>query len=208
MFFSFDGIDGVGKSTQVRLFVEALRGAGLEVVECRDPGSTALGERIRDLLLNQRRRRRRSSRRSEMLLYMAARAQLVEEVIRPALGGRQDCGLAIVTCWRTWCTRVTRAGWMRRRSGTSAGWRRMEFCRIAFSCSIWTRRRPIGGLIGRWIGWKAKAPEYPGEAAAGIPERGGAVGRPDSCHRCGSTGRAGAGRYLADCRESAQSCQE
>jgi dTMP kinase len=74
MFFSFDGIDGVGKSTQMDLFQDALRAAGHDVVTCRDPGSTWLGERIRAI-----------GRRSEMLLYMAARAQLVDEVIRPAL---------------------------------------------------------------------------------------------------------------------------
>src|SRR5262245_46414963 len=84
MFFSFDGIDGAGKSTQVRLFVEALRARGHEVVECRDPGSTPLGERVRELLLKSG-ADTPIDPRSEMLLYMAARAQLVDEVIRPAL---------------------------------------------------------------------------------------------------------------------------
>jgi dTMP kinase len=84
MFFSFDGIDGVGKSTQVGLFVAALQSAGHDVVACRDPGSTPLGERIRDLLLRHD-DQLAISRQSEMLLYMAARAQLVDEVIRPAL---------------------------------------------------------------------------------------------------------------------------
>ncbi|MEE3220245.1 MAG: thymidylate kinase, partial [Planctomycetota bacterium] len=51
MFFSFDGIDGVGKSTQVELFAEFLRGQGHDVVTCRDPGSTALGEAIREVVL-------------------------------------------------------------------------------------------------------------------------------------------------------------
>src|SRR6185369_5208735 len=51
MFFSFDGLDGVGKSTQMDLFVEWLRAAGHDVVECRDPGSTPLGEAIRAMLL-------------------------------------------------------------------------------------------------------------------------------------------------------------
>lgn len=83
MFFSFDGVDGVGKSTQIRLLAESLRQQGREVLTCRDPGSTALGERLRDILLNHH--GTPIHRRSEMLLYMAARAQLVEEVIRPAL---------------------------------------------------------------------------------------------------------------------------
>jgi dTMP kinase len=91
LFFSFDGIDGVGKSTQVRLFEETLRGQGFEVVLCRDPGSTPLGERIRDLLLSID-SATPINRRSEMLLYMAARAQLVDEVIRPAL----DAGRVVV----------------------------------------------------------------------------------------------------------------
>lgn len=83
MFFSFDGIDGVGKTTQLALFCDWLRGRGHEVVACRDPGSTKLGERLRDIVLS--RRSMSISRLSEMLIYMAARAQLVEEVIRPAL---------------------------------------------------------------------------------------------------------------------------
>jgi dTMP kinase len=83
MFFSFDGIDGAGKSTQVRLLEETLRAQGLEVVLCRDPGSTPLGERIREVLLAKD--GAPIGRRGEMLLYMASRAQLVEDVIRPTL---------------------------------------------------------------------------------------------------------------------------
>jgi len=83
MFYSFDGIDGGGKSTQLKLFCDWLAERGEQVVTCRDPGSTPLGEAVRDLLLN--RRDLEIHRRSEMLLYMAARAQLVEQVIRPAL---------------------------------------------------------------------------------------------------------------------------
>ncbi len=91
MFLSFDGIDGTGKSTQVGLLADALRGRGREVVVCRDPGSTPLGERIREVLLASD-AGTPIGRRSEMLLYMAARAQLVEEVIRPAL----DAGRTVV----------------------------------------------------------------------------------------------------------------
>ena len=83
MFFSFDGVDGAGKSTQIRLLAEALRQRGREVVTCRDPGGTALGERLREILLNHH--ATPIHRRSEMLLFMASRAQLVEEVIRPAI---------------------------------------------------------------------------------------------------------------------------
>ncbi|MCE9551961.1 MAG: thymidylate kinase [Planctomycetes bacterium] len=83
MFFSFDGIDGVGKSTQIGLFADWLRQAGHDVVTCRDPGGTELGEAVRQILLNDF--ATPIGRRSEMLLYMASRAQLVDQVIRPAL---------------------------------------------------------------------------------------------------------------------------
>lgn len=83
MFFSFDGIDGAGKSTQMKLFCEWLGERGERVVACRDPGSTPLGEAVRSLLLD--RPDLTISRRAEALLYMAARAQLVEQTIRPAI---------------------------------------------------------------------------------------------------------------------------
>jgi dTMP kinase len=83
LFFSIDGGDGVGKSTQSKLFCQWLRGQGREVVACRDPGSTNLGNAVREILLH--RHDLTIHRRSEMLLYMAARAQMVEEIIRPAL---------------------------------------------------------------------------------------------------------------------------
>ena len=83
MFLSLDGIDGTGKSTQIALLADWLRGAGHDVVPCRDPGSTPLGEAVRQILLDVR--ATPFARTTEMLLYMAARAQLVAEVIRPAL---------------------------------------------------------------------------------------------------------------------------
>jgi dTMP kinase len=83
MFFSFDGIDGSGKSTQLQLFCDWLREQGKTVVVCRDPGSTPLGEAIRDILLQ--RHDLKIDRMAEMLLYMAARAQLVKQIIQPAL---------------------------------------------------------------------------------------------------------------------------
>jgi dTMP kinase len=82
MFFSFDGLDGVGKTTQMNLFMDWLRAAGQDVVSCYDPGSTPLGEAIREILLGHR---LPIARTSEMLLFMAARAQLVEDFVRPAL---------------------------------------------------------------------------------------------------------------------------
>lgn len=83
MFLSIDGPDGTGKSTQVGQLAEWLRQRGHEVLACRDPGSTPLGEEVRQLVLE--RHDLRIDRTSEMLLYMAARSQMVQEVIRPAL---------------------------------------------------------------------------------------------------------------------------
>lgn len=87
MFLSFDGVDGAGKSTQIRLCCEWLRAAGHAVVACRDPGTTHVGESLRKIVLEPS--EHPLHRRSEMLIYMAARAQLVEEVIRPALRAGQ-----------------------------------------------------------------------------------------------------------------------
>jgi dTMP kinase len=84
LFLTLDGPDGGGKTTQAVRLVAWLRARGLEVVACRDPGGTALGDRLRQILLD--RATAHLALRAEMLLYMASRAQLVEEVIRPALG--------------------------------------------------------------------------------------------------------------------------
>ncbi|EAQ78425.1 dTMP kinase [Blastopirellula marina] len=91
MFFVFDGLDGVGKSTQQTLFTAWLEMQGAKVVSCRDPGSTPLGERLRSILLDKS--DLEIAPRSEMLLYMTARAQLVAETIRPAL----EAGAAVVS---------------------------------------------------------------------------------------------------------------
>ncbi len=81
-FLVFEGLDGTGKTTQFARFVARCRAAGLDVCEVREPGGTAIGERVRDLLLDTR---STMSIRCEMLMYMASRAQLVEEMITPAL---------------------------------------------------------------------------------------------------------------------------
>jgi len=83
MFFALEGVDGAGKTTQMRLFCDWIRSEGHEVVECRDPGSTRVGDEIRKILLDSR--DTAIDPTTEMLLYMAARAQLVDEVILPAL---------------------------------------------------------------------------------------------------------------------------
>ncbi|MCI0462184.1 MAG: dTMP kinase [Gemmataceae bacterium] len=82
LFIALDGLDGTGKSTQCRLLARWLRARGYTVTECADPGGTAIGDSIRALLLD---RRRDMDLTCEALLFMASRAQLVAEVIRPAL---------------------------------------------------------------------------------------------------------------------------
>jgi len=82
VFISFEGLDGCGKTTQAGLLAAAAESEGREVVAVREPGGTAPGERIRGVLLDPA---LRIGDWAEALLYAAARAQLVEEVIRPAL---------------------------------------------------------------------------------------------------------------------------
>jgi len=83
VFLTLEGPEGAGKTTQGRLLVDALRAEGHEVLELREPGGTPIGEQIRALLLDPR--HRELAPRTEMLLFAASRAQLVAEVIRPAL---------------------------------------------------------------------------------------------------------------------------
>jgi dTMP kinase len=81
MFVTFEGLDGSGKSTQAELLRGRLEADGEQVVGTREPGGTELGERIRDLVLHGG----HVTPWAEALLYAAARAQHVDEVIRPAL---------------------------------------------------------------------------------------------------------------------------
>ncbi|MDO5737856.1 MAG: dTMP kinase [Eubacteriales bacterium] len=83
IFISFEGIDGCGKSTQVRLLAAALEERGHECLFLREPGGTELGEGIRDLLLREF--SSQTDPRSELLLFLAARSQIVSECILPAL---------------------------------------------------------------------------------------------------------------------------
>ena len=90
LFFSLDGIDGCGKSTQSARLLKWLEAQGHSVIACRDPGGTALGDQLRAILLEQK---QSLALAAEALLFMASRAQLVAEIIRPAL----ERGVAVVS---------------------------------------------------------------------------------------------------------------
>jgi len=81
LLLAFEGLDGCGKSTQIARLEQNLRAAGAPVRALREPGGTELGEAVRDLLL----RGGAITSQAEMLLYMAARAELYERVVLPAL---------------------------------------------------------------------------------------------------------------------------
>lgn len=82
-FITFEGLDGTGKSTQLRKLAAAVRAAGYKVVETREPGGTATGEKIRKVLLDSG--TAGLSPLAEMALMFASRAQHIAEVIEPAL---------------------------------------------------------------------------------------------------------------------------
>ncbi len=90
LFITMEGPDGSGKSTQIALLKQYLEKKGYETVLSREPGGTAISEKIRDVILD--RENAEMGYRTEALLYAAARAQLVEEVILPAL----DAGKAVI----------------------------------------------------------------------------------------------------------------
>jgi dTMP kinase len=83
LFLAFEGVEGAGKTTQVRLLAEVLRAHGLRVTVAREPGSTPLGERVRETVLADL--GLRVPARSELFLMLAARAAFVEQVVLPAV---------------------------------------------------------------------------------------------------------------------------
>jgi dTMP kinase len=86
MFITFEGVDGSGKSTQARLLAEGLQAEGREVAAIREPGGTKLGEQVRELILHGE----DMAPWAEAALFAAARAELVDQVIRPALARGAD----------------------------------------------------------------------------------------------------------------------
>lgn len=85
MFITFEGLDGSGKTTQARLLIDELKQYGRNVLFLREPGGTGISEKIRAILLD--RENLEMTDLAELFLFSAARTQLVDEVIRPALEG-------------------------------------------------------------------------------------------------------------------------
>lgn len=106
LFVAFEGVEGAGKGTQIEMLERHLRDAGLRVLVTREPGGTAPGEKIRELLLDPA--TGKLDARAEALLFAAARAQTVSSVIRPALAEGK-----IVICDRYVDSSLAYQGWGR-----------------------------------------------------------------------------------------------
>lgn len=104
---TFEGIEGSGKSSHARLLARAMRAEGRDVLEVREPGGTRLGEAIRRLLC-RRDKNEQMTPRAELLLFLASRAQLVQNVILPAL--RRG---ALVVCDRFYDSTTAYQGYAR-----------------------------------------------------------------------------------------------
>ena len=98
-FFSLEGIDGSGKSTHIDMLVRALESEGYKVVRLREPGGAKISERIRELLLDPAFKGVMADD-TELLLYNAARAQVIHEIIQPAL----DAGSIVIADRFAWST--------------------------------------------------------------------------------------------------------
>ena len=105
MFIVLEGIDGAGKSTQIDALIQWFQRRDRDVVTCSDPGTTALGTQLRQLLLGDH--QIPIAPRSELMLFMAARAQLVSEVIAPALAADR-----VVICDRFLLSSVVYQGYL------------------------------------------------------------------------------------------------
>lgn len=122
MFITFEGIEGSGKSTQIKLLAQSLNARGLEVVLTREPGGTAIGDQIRAILLDSK--NKNMAFLCEELLYWAGRAQHIDELIKPAL----DAG-KIVLCDRYVDSTLAYQGYGRG----------LDFKQIELFCNLVTR---------------------------------------------------------------------
>ena len=148
LFLSLDGLDGGGKSTQCRLLADWLRNRGYTVTTCVDPGGTAIGGELREIVLHHR---QEMTPACEAFLFMASRCQLVAEIIRPAL----EAGHIVISdrfLLTMSSIKATPAGWMSNNSGKSAAFRRAASnqtdlrARFAIGASAFT---PRAGLADR-----------------------------------------------------------
>ena len=98
-FFSLEGIDGSGKSTQIDMLIAALTAEGYSVVKLREPGGAKISERVREILLDASFKGVMADK-TELLLYNAARAQVIHEIIRPAL----EAGKVVIADRFAWST--------------------------------------------------------------------------------------------------------
>lgn len=98
-FFSLEGIDGSGKTTQIDMLIDALTKEGYSVVKLREPGGAKISERVREILLDTNFKGIMSDK-TELLLYNAARAQVIAEIIQPAL----DAGKIVIADRFAWST--------------------------------------------------------------------------------------------------------
>ena len=112
VFITFEGGEGVGKTTQIAFMERVLKKAGLDVVRLREPGGTKVGEDLRAIVLDAK--NDMLDDRAELYLYEAARAQIVAEVIRPALARG-----AVVLCDRFVDSTVAYQGYGRGRQTSS-----------------------------------------------------------------------------------------
>ncbi len=106
MFITFEGGEGCGKTTQIKLLVQALQERGYDVLQLREPGGTVVGEQVREILLSKE--SAGMDPVAELMLYEAARAQIVDELIRPALAAGK-----VVICDRFYDSTVAYQGFGR-----------------------------------------------------------------------------------------------
>jgi dTMP kinase len=171
LFVSFEGAEGCGKSTQVRLLGDWLRGQGYNVLATREPGGTRIGDQVRDILLEPA--HTEMDPRAEILLFSAARAQIVNQVIRPhlAAGG-------VVLCDRFADSTLAYQGYGHRldlatlrtitRFATGDLWPDVTFY-LALPVEEGLRRK-AGGNLAEWNRMERKQLEYHQRVAAGYEE--------------------------------------